>query len=67
MGGDGGGGRLEGEVGLEESLVICEGLAIVPRPLACAETCVSTRTGVDKYRRGTRFVASLEKEFECSL
>ena len=28
MGGDGGGGGLDGEVGLEESLVVCEGPTI---------------------------------------
>ena len=64
MGGDGGGG-LDGEVGLEESLVVCERPTNVTRLLASAETCVSTRAGVDKYCRATRFVACLEKEFEC--
>ena len=29
--------------------------------------CVSARAGVDKYCRGTRFIACLEKEFEFSL
>ena len=52
---------------LEESLVVCEGPTIVTRPLGFAETCVSARAGVDKSRRGTRFVVCLEKEFECSL
>ena len=63
----GGGGGLDGEVGLEESLVVCEGPTIITRLLASAETCVSARAGVDKYCRGTRFVACLEKEFGCSL
>ena len=29
--------------------------------------CVSARAGVDKYCRGTWFIACLEKEFEFSL
>ena len=47
MGGDGGGGWLDGEVGLEESLMVCKGPTIVTRPLAPAEMCVRARAGVD--------------------
>ena len=67
MGGDGGGGELDGGTGLEESLLVCEGPTIVTRPLASAEMCMSALAGVDKYFRATRLVACLEKEFECSL
>ena len=48
MRGDRVGGGFDGEVGLEESLVGCEGPIMVTRPLASAEVCVSACAGVDK-------------------
>ena len=69
MAGDGGGGGLDGEVGWEASLVVCEcpGPTIAPRLLVSAETCVSARAGVDNYCRGSRFFASLEKELDNEM
>ena len=46
VGGDGGGSGFDGEIGVEESLVGCEGPIVVTRTLVSAEMFVSARAGV---------------------